>query len=272
MDRAGTEWRLIPEERRPGPMNMALDEIAAETAAAGGPRTVRLYRWDPSTLTLGYSQDTATVDWAYCDREGITVTRRQTGGGGIYHDVDADVSYSVVLPADEVPGDLLASYEALCRPLLDALDALGVDARFADAAVPALHDPACYLRALHPAHDVVAGEGRKISGNAQYRQRGAVVQHGSLAVDNRPERHLGVFADPGVSPAAYGDRVTSVREQVGASRAAVVAALEGALRDWAGAEVGEWTDAELSRARERAESKYADDGWTRRRAPRSRSG
>ncbi len=38
------EWRLIREEAWPGPMQMALDETAAETAAAGGPRTVRVYQ------------------------------------------------------------------------------------------------------------------------------------------------------------------------------------------------------------------------------------
>ncbi|MFB6255241.1 MAG: lipoate--protein ligase family protein, partial [Haloplanus sp.] len=40
---ADREWRLIREEAWSGPMNMALDEIAAETAAAGGPRTLRVY-------------------------------------------------------------------------------------------------------------------------------------------------------------------------------------------------------------------------------------
>lgn len=63
------EWRLIREDVRPGPLNMALDEIAAETAAAGGPRTVRVYRWEPATLSLGYRQEPATVDWEFCDRE-----------------------------------------------------------------------------------------------------------------------------------------------------------------------------------------------------------
>ncbi|MFT4945531.1 MAG: lipoate-protein ligase A, partial [Halovenus sp.] len=36
-DLADGEWRLIREEARSGPMQMALDEVAAETAATGGP-------------------------------------------------------------------------------------------------------------------------------------------------------------------------------------------------------------------------------------------
>ena len=73
---ADREWRLIAEDVRGGAMNMALDEIAAETAAAGGPRTLRVYRWVLSTLSLGYQQGLETIDWRYCKREEVDVTRR----------------------------------------------------------------------------------------------------------------------------------------------------------------------------------------------------
>ncbi|PSP82473.1 lipase [Halobacteriales archaeon QS_1_68_17] len=264
-DLAGREWRLIREEARDGPTNMALDEIAAETAAAGGPRTVRVYRWDPSTLSLGYHQDPETIDWDVCEREGITVTRRPTGGGAIYHDVDADVSYSIVAPADELPGDLMDCYELLCRPVLEAFERLGVAAGFADAERPALHEPACYLRQLHPAHDVVGPDGRKVSGNAQYRQRDSVIQHGSLSYDLVPERHLATFADPGVAPARFRDRVGAITEYADPSRAEAVRTVEETLAAWVDADEGEWTDDELRRARERAREKYASAAWTRER-------
>ena len=263
MDPADREWRLITEESRSGPLNMALDEVAAERAAEAGVRTLRVYRWDPSTLSLGYHQDPATVDWEYCEREGITVTRRQTGGGAIYHDEYGDISYSVVAPADELPGDLMASYELLCEPLLAALDRMGVDAEFAAESAPAIHEPACYLRELHPAHDVVAGDGRKISGNAQYRQRDAVVQHGSITFARTTERHLDCFSDPATTPDEFDDRVASVRELTGIDRETAVETLEGALGAWADADSGSWTDRELARARGRAREKYRADRWVR---------
>jgi lipoate-protein ligase A len=265
---ADREWRLIGEERRSGPMNMALDEVAAETAAAGGPRTVRVYRWDPATLSLGYRQDPDTVDWDYCDRAGVDVTRRPTGGGGIYHDTDGDVSYTIVAPADELPGDLVESYRRLCTPVLDAFDRLGVPATYAEEDRPAAYAPACYLRELHSAHDVVVPGPtgpRKVSGNAQHRRRDAVVQHGSLTYSIRPERHLSVFADPPVEPAAFRDRVTGIDDHADVTREETVATLEASLAAWTGATPGSWTDEELDRARERAAEKYATDGWTRRR-------
>ncbi|MEF8907033.1 MAG: biotin/lipoate A/B protein ligase family protein [Haloarculaceae archaeon] len=259
---ADREWRLVREEAREGPLNMALDEVAAETAAEEGLCTARVYRWEPSTLSLGYHQDPLTVDWEFCDREGITVTRRPTGGGAIYHDAWGDVSYSVVAPAADLPGDLMASYEVLCEPLLNALEGISVDAGFADEERPAVYDPACYLRAVHPAHDIVAG-GKKLSGNAQYRQRDAVVQHGSLTFQRTTDRHLACFSAPDATPVEFDERVTSVCEQVDVSRERTVDALESALADWSDAHEGNWSGAELDAAHDLVERKFGTERWTR---------
>ena len=286
------DWRLVSEEARPGPMQMALDETAAETAAAGGPATIRTYRWDPSCLTLGYRQDPATVDWSFCEREGIDVTRRQTGGGGIYHDNRGDIAYSIAVPAADVPGKLLDCYHLLCEPVLAAFAGLGIDADYVDESVPELYHPACYLRELHPAHDVVAGGGpedggtdgegadggdgagraRKIAGNAQYRKRDAVIQHGSLTFSVDAERHLGAFADPPVTPETFRDRVVGIDELADVDRATAVRAVEAALGAWVseseGATLdrdGSWTEAERDRAEELVEAKYRADDWVRTR-------
>ena len=277
MTAPAVDWRLIREEARPGPIQMALDEVAAETAAAGGPATLRTYRWELSCLSLGRHQDPETVDWGFCEREGIDATRRQTGGGGIYHDREGDIAYSVAVPAETVPGELLDCYHLLCEPVLDAFDRLGVDADYVDEPVPELHRPACYLRELHPAHDVVApgpdgDRRRKIAGNAQYRKREAVIQHGSLTFSADAARHLGVFADPPVTPEAFRGRVVGIDDLVGVDRADAVGTAEAALVDWAGeapeATVdldGSWTDAELERAEELVTEKYRDEGWVRTR-------
>ncbi|MFC7071790.1 biotin/lipoate A/B protein ligase family protein [Halovenus rubra] len=261
---ADRDWRLVPVESRPGPMQMALEEVAAETAASGGPRTVRVYTWEPSTLSLGYRQPPETVDWEYCDNNDITVTRRPTGGGGIYHDSSGDISYSIVGPEDELPGDLMTCYELLCTPILDAFDRMGVDAAFADEKHPEIHKPTCYLRKVNPAHDILA-DGHKISGNAQYRQREAVIQHGSLSYALAPDRHLGTFRTDAVSESTFDKRVTSIREQAGIDRKEAVETLEAALTEWCDADVGEWTNDELDRAAEIADEKYTAEEWNRRR-------
>jgi lipoate-protein ligase A len=262
MTLADIAWRVLGEDTDDGPTTMALEEAAAETAAAGGPATVRVYTW-PDVLSLGYNQDPDSIDWAFCEREGIGVTRRPTGGGAIYHDQHADLSYSIVAPADSVPGDLMECYELFCEPIRSAFERIGVDADFVGAEREAVHQPACYLRALHPAHDIVGPDGRKIAGNAQYRQNDAVIQHGSLSVSLRPERHCGCFTgDP--EPAAFRERVGAIDEYVDIDRTDVVATLRATLAEWVDADEGAWTDDERALAREVAAAKYGTDEWVRR--------
>lgn len=267
---ADRQWRLIVDEPRDGPTQMALEEVAARTALEEDVRTVRVYDWDPSTLSLGYRQDPDTVDWAFCADTDIGVTRRQTGGGGIYHDAIADISYTIVAPASEVPGDLMECYELFCEPILEAFSRMGVDAQFADETQDAIYQPSCYLRDIHPAHDIVVpnegGPAQKLSGNAQYRQRDVVIQHGSLSFDLEPENHLGVFSTDDVSAETFTDRVTSIREQAGISRKRAVSDLASALEDWCDAEtVDGWRADELEAARKVAARKFGAESWVRNR-------
>ena len=259
--------RMLPTRSASGPRNMALDTVAARTVSSGGPATVRVYGWEPSTLSLGYAQDTGTIDWSYCDRHEIDVTRRPTGGGAIYHDRYGDISYSIVLPRSAVDSDLIASYRTLCTPVMTALEHLGIDVAFAECSTVAIHEPACYLRGLEPAHDLVASTDRgtcKISGNAQYRRRDAIVQHGSVMVCRHVDRHLGCFSAD-VDPHAFRDRVTSVRELVDADRIAVIEALESALRGAIDVENGSWSDTEQRWAEDLVARKYGANTWVRER-------
>ncbi len=266
---ADREWRLIRDEPRDGATQMALEEVAARTALEDDVRTVRTYSWEPSTLSLGYRQDTESVDWEFCNREGIDVTRRQTGGGGIYHDRYADISYTIVAPADEVPGDLMDCYELFCEPVLEAFDRLGVDADFAAVEQDAIYQPSCYLRDINPAHDIVApaeagARAKKISGNAQYRQRDVVIQHGSISYALEPRAHVGVF-DAELEESTFTDRVTSVSDEAGVDREAAVDAVAGALGDWCDADESTWRSSELEAARDLAARKFGSDAWVRER-------
>jgi len=257
---ADATWRLIPAESRSGATTMALDDVAAETVQAGGPWTARVYRWRPPTLSLGYGQDPGTVDWAACERLGYDVVRRRTGGGAILH--DGDVSYSLIVPADAVAGDVLDAYHTLLEPILDAFERLGVDAGFPEESAGGVHTPACYLRERHPAHDIVA-DGRKVCGNAQHRTKEAVVQHGSLSVTPDAEARAAVFVDDAASQSAFRSHAVGLSE-FGVSGEDVADALEGALASWTDAEQGDWTDDELARA-EAVAATYSSADWTRHR-------
>lgn len=256
--------RHLPTERRPGAENMALDAVSADRAASDGLASVRVYGWSPSTLSLGYAQDPATVDWGFCEQAGIHVTRRPTGGGGIYHDRYGDIAYSIVAPREALPEDLMESYRLLCEPVVEAMRELGVPVGFTDIEREARYEPACYLRALNPSHDLVVTDERgtrKVSGNAQYRRKSAIVQHGSIRFENRPRRHVSCFADDDLSPEAFGERVTAIAEHTDVDWVEGVTALEDNLRAWSGAGDGEWTESDKRRMRALVDEQFGSKRW-----------
>jgi lipoate-protein ligase A len=145
--------------------NMAIDEALMRLRSSGRiPNTIRFYRWRPSAVSIGFFQSVEEeVDVRSCAELGVDIVRRPTGGGAVYHDGEGELTYSLVVDAGnpKVPADFLGSYRVLCEGIARGLRGLGLDARF------------------HPVNDILVG-GRKISGNAQTRRFGTVLQHGTV--------------------------------------------------------------------------------------------
>lgn len=181
--------RFVRDDRRRGRENMALDEGLLEE----GEPIVRLYGWDPACVSLGYTQTTDDVNVGEAKRRGFDVVERPTGGGAILH-LPSEVTYCVVVPTDweGLPGDLFEDYRYLSQGVLDALEAVGVEASFRQA--QGGKDAFCYLR--EAGVSIVDSEGRKISGGAQRRTKGAVLQHGTVLVENDVEAQAEVFGVP----------------------------------------------------------------------------
>jgi len=136
---------------------MAIDEALLNS----GIPTIRLYKWKPSAISIGYFQSMEEeVNMDACKKYGVDVVRRITGGGAVYHDSIGEITYSVVLPVTMFP-DILESYKAIGRCLIAGLNMLGLKAGYAGI------------------NDVVVN-GRKISGSAQTRRHGIILQHGTI--------------------------------------------------------------------------------------------
>jgi len=176
------------------PTQMSIDEAIALARPKGEtPNTVRLYRWNPSAVSIGYFQSVEKeVNLEACKKKGIDVIRRITGGGAVYHDYNGD---------PRIPRDILASYELICGAIVRGLEELGVDCEF------------------KPVNDIVAGD-KKISGNAQTRRHGVVLQHGTVLVDSDLRTMFQVLrvSDAKISDKliqAVEERVTNVRRYLG---------------------------------------------------------
>lgn len=164
------DWRLVPLATYGPHMNMAIDEAILIARTRGEvPNTVRFYQWNSPAVSIGRNQRICEeVDVNACRDLDVKITRRVTGGGAVFHDSGNEVTYSVVLKDSGVSRarDVLASYRLIGEGLISGLGHLGVSATF-----DASSQRQCpNLRV----------DGRKISGNAQARLRGAVLQHGTM--------------------------------------------------------------------------------------------
>jgi len=213
-------WRVIDTGARHPAMNMAIDEALLQGYLHhDSPPTLRLYRWRPCGISIGYAQDpAAALDAGACRRAGVPVVRRVTGGGAIMH--DRELTYSLVCSKEDlrIPARIVSSYRIIASFLTSFYRSLGLAASFAcEAAFPRggerLGEPSCLCFAAKEKYDITIG-GRKIGGSAQKRSGGAIFQHGSipLAIDRKGLRNL--MADPAMAGSLAG--AVSLEELLGA--------------------------------------------------------
>jgi lipoyl(octanoyl) transferase len=162
---------MIDPMGRSGAYNMASDEALLEQAVHSAGAFLRLYRWDPPTLSVGRNQP-LTMD-------GVPIVRRPTGGQAVWHEHEVTYAAAASLAAF---GSLRQAYREIHTRLARALRALGVDAVLAARRPvgPSARPTSCFAVA-------VGGEilvnGRKLVGSAQVRRGDAFLQHGSILLD-----------------------------------------------------------------------------------------
>src|SRR5258708_5017282 len=275
--RRGMEhWRLILDAPCDGASNMAIDEAILEAVGrSDAPPTLRLFRWEPACLSLGYAQPESDVDRGRLAAQGWQVVRRMTGGRAILH--TDELTYSVALPLSHplVEGTIVDSYRRLSAALLSALQDIGLDAHAdkrtagpGNQRVAQAVGPVCFEV---PSDYEITASGKKLIGSAQVRKHNGALQHGSLPLCGDVSRicEALVFADEAARDHArervlqrattLGDvlgRAVSWDEAAQAVIDAFSATVEIAL------DKSSLTRSEVERATVLRESRYADAGWT----------
>jgi lipoate-protein ligase A len=243
------KWRVVGLETHDAYFNMALDEAISEGVRSGSsPPTIRFYKWEPGAVSIGYFQGIRDeVNLEVCRELGIDFIRRWTGGGAVYHDFEREITYSVIAPASLFPKNIIESYRLICGWLVKGLVSLGIEAEF------------------KPVNDILV-KGKKISGSAQTRRGGILLQHGTLLYGLDLKTMFSVLnvsrqkiTDKMIKSAE--ERVTCVLEHSGAGKDEVYEALVDAFTEGKEFEYGAWSESEIARARELAEGKYRSDEW-----------
>lgn len=159
--------------------NLAFDEYCLENIQSEGPYFF-LWRNRPAVI-IGLNQNAySEVNLDYLNSHGITLARRVTGGGAVYHDLQ-NMNYTII------------GRNPSPQPMVDALRSLGVPAE------------------LTGRNDIFV-EGRKVSGYARRVSHDQEIIHGTLMYDVDLDTLTHVLDTQGSKMQAKG--ISSVKSRV----------------------------------------------------------
>ncbi|MHA3683533.1 lipoyl protein ligase domain-containing protein [Leucobacter sp. HY1910] len=248
------DWQILHEPAVTPVMNAALDEVLTIAVGEGlrGP-TLRIWEWNEPAVFIGSFQSIKNeVDEDEAAARGAKIVRRISGGGAMYMEPEACITYALYVPGELVRGMSFAdSYAYLDEWVLEALQALGINASY------------------KPLNDISSPQG-KIGGAAQKRLgSGAVLHHVTMAYDMDAEAMTQVLrigreklSDKGTASAQK--RVDPLRSQTGLSREAIIDKLVEVFTQRHGATVGEVTEGEWDAAERLVEQKFSTLEWIKR--------
>ncbi len=243
------KWRVIRLDTYNAAMNMGIDEAVMESVKEDtAPATIRFYKWLPSAVSIGRFQSmNDEVNVKRCEELDINVVRRITGGGAVYHDNKGEITYSVIAKEKDLPRGIQESYRLICGWVIDGLAGLGIKSEYV------------------PINDIVVGK-RKISGNAQTRMDGVLLQHGTILYDLDIKTMFDVLK---VSKEKISDkmiksveeRVTRVLDYKNISQQELYNALLKGFTEKKEYKFGKLSSDELTRARIISRAIYGARGW-----------
>lgn len=141
-------------------------------------------------IIVGKHQNTlAEINIDYVERNNLSVVRRISGGGAVYHDT-GNLNFTFIQNGTE--GDMV-NFRKFTRPIIDALARLGLAAKF-------------------EGRNDITIEGKKVSGNAEHVFKNRVLHHGTLLFSSELSELQNALK---VQPGKFRDKsVKSVRSRV----------------------------------------------------------
>jgi lipoate-protein ligase A len=254
-----------------GRLDMAIDESLAEAVGNGeSAPVVRLYGFSPPTLSLGrFQKAKGLCSTRHLAEDGVTLVRRPTGGHAVLH--DDELTYSVALPKEGGPliggggsaAGLIGArkrevYVFIARILLRGLAGLGISGTINAAQHGDVHNPDCF--ASTGEYEIAGAGGKKLIGSAQMTTRRAILQHGSIPLQNPGQR---VFRYLSTAQPLAANPPSCLNEEIGRALAfeEVRDAFARAFQEEIGAEYSELLPAERENADRIRREKYETDAW-----------
>jgi len=161
-------WRLLNDLGSDVYQNLAIDEALAKTRlqSDNSLNTIRFWESERAVVIGRFQCVHKEVNLDFCKNNNISIARRFTGGGAVFHDL-GNLNYALCLHQSHeyVPRGLKELYETFIGAITEGLNSINIPARF---------DPV--------GSNIRIGK-KKISGTAGWIKQGISFIHGTLLVD-----------------------------------------------------------------------------------------
>jgi lipoate-protein ligase A len=143
-------------------LNLALEQFVFDSL---DPAFDYFMLWqNDNAIIIGKHQNTIEeINAEFVKAHDISVVRRLSGGGAVYHDL-GNLNFTFITGTSDSAFD----FALFCKPIVQALSEMGVHAEISGR------------------NDMTI-DGKKFSGNAQYMKGGRVMHHGTLMFDSNLE-------------------------------------------------------------------------------------
>lgn len=166
-----------------GEVNMQRDRDLLAAQRPEDDPVLRLYRWQPAAVTIGYNQDFDNFDGQALARAGFGLVQRPTGGRAIFHADELTYSLTGASPGPLFGNTLHEVYMKINEALVLFLKGLGLAAEISGGeGREARRSLVCFQSA---GKYEIRVRGRKLVGSAQRRTGGVFLQHGSILTGKR---------------------------------------------------------------------------------------
>ena len=181
---------IIATNNLPGFDQMALDLNFLDQTISNPEiiLTLRFYYWAGDWLSIGYHQKEIPPHWEKLSANGeINIVRRPSGGGAVLH--SGGITYALTFKKIYYKN---LSYEMINNWLIHSFKELGLKLQYGHLQKSAITSN-CFGTSL--ISDLVDQDGFKRIGSAQYRKKGAFLQHGEIQTNPSKDLWFKLFRE-----------------------------------------------------------------------------
>lgn len=144
--------------------NIALEEYLFNKSLNAGETYIILYINNPAIIIGKHQNTIEEINSQYVNENKISVVRRMSGGGAVYHD-EGNLNFTYIINTGK---ENVNNFRKFTFPIIKALDKMGIKAE------------------LSGRNDLII-DGKKFSGNAQYYRKNRLLHHGTILFNSKIE-------------------------------------------------------------------------------------